>query len=161
MTTLFVTADDRTGAFECGGIIAGDGFTVPTGPHATSDVCCVVDIDTRQIDADDAALKICQAHDNDATYRAHKMDAGLRGNWAQEVYALAERGLKIAIVPSFPDAGRRCKDGVVYIYDQPVLDSPFGQDPLTAPISNRPIEVLEHFNCIHDNIVIWDANDTP
>lgn len=160
-TTLFVTADDRTGAFECGGIIAGEGFAVPTGPHAKSDVCCVVDIDTRQIEANDAAARIREAHRTEATYRAHKMDAGLRGNWAQEVFALAEQGHNIAIVPSFPDAGRRCKDGVVYIYDQPVLDSPFGQDPLTAPISNRPIEVLEHFSCLHDNIVIWDANDTP
>ena len=160
-TTLFVTADDRTGAFECGGIIAGDQFPVPTGPNATSNICCVVDIDTRQIAANDAALKIHQAHSNETIHRAHKMDAGLRGNWAHEAFVLAENGHKIAIVPSFPDAGRRCKDGVVYINDLPVLESPFGQDPLTAPISNRPIDVLEHTKCVHDNIVIWDANDTP
>jgi uncharacterized protein YgbK (DUF1537 family) len=83
----------------------------------------------------------------------------LRGNWAYEVRALADLGHRVAVVPSFPDAGRRCHHGVVYIDDVPVLDSPFGQDPLTAPVSNRPMDVIEEAGCVHANVVVWDAND--
>ena len=85
------------------------------------------------------------------------MDAGLRGNWPHEIHALVELGYRVAVVPSFPDAGRRCKDGIVYIQDVPVLESPFGADPLTAPCSSRPMEVLEEANCIFDEVVVWDA----
>ncbi len=90
--------------------------------------------------------------------RAHKMDAGLRGNWPFEIEVMLEAGYKVAVVCSFPDAGRRCLDGVVYIHDLPVLESVFGADPLNAPISSRPAEVLEHSG-VRGDVVVWDAND--
>jgi uncharacterized protein YgbK (DUF1537 family) len=86
------------------------------------------------------------------------MDAGLRGNWAYEIQVLLDAGYPVAVVCSFPDAGRRCKDGVVYIHDLPVLDSVFGEDPLNAPVSSRPAEVLEHCG-VKGDVVVWDADN--
>jgi uncharacterized protein YgbK (DUF1537 family) len=159
MQELFVTADDRTGSLECGGIIANDQFAVPVGPAAQSDICCVVDTASRHISPDDAKEVILDVHQREARHRCHKMDAGLRGNWPYEIMALHELGYAVAVVPSFPDAGRRCKDGIVYIQDVPVLESPFGQDPLSAPCSSRPDEVMEEAGCSGGDVVIWDAND--
>ena len=156
---LFVTADDRTGSLEIGGIIAAEGHPVPVGPNADDDRCCVVDLVSRHITSEQAFLTVLKAHQRRASYRSHKMDAGLRGNWPHEIHALVELGYRVAVVPSFPDAGRRCKDGVVYIQDVPVLDSPFGSDPLTAPCSSRPVEVLEEAKCTFNEVVVWDAND--
>ncbi|MCY4094580.1 MAG: hypothetical protein OXG05_05555 [Gammaproteobacteria bacterium] len=156
---LFITADDRTGSLEIGGTIAVEEKPVPVGPHADDRLCSVVDLASRHISPEHALLRVLEAHQRRAKYRSHKMDAGLRGNWPHEIHALVELGYHVAVVPSFPDAGRRCKDGIVYIQDVPVLDSPFGADPLTAPCSSKPIEVLEEANCIFKEVVIWDAND--
>lgn len=156
---LFVTADDRTGALEIGGIVANDDFSVPVGVSAATGKCCVVDIASRHVAPETAYKRMREAHSTEAKHRCHKMDAGMRGRWPHEVRALVDMGHRIAVVPSFPDAGRRCKDGVVYIFDEPVLDSPFGSDPLSAPCSNKPIEVLEDADCLTDAIEVWDAND--
>lgn len=156
---LFITADDRTGSLEIGGIIASEGNPVPVGPLADDPQCCVVDLASRHNSSEAAFIKVLEAHQRKADYRCHKMDAGLRGNWPHEIHALVELGYRVAVVPSFPDAGRRCKDGIVYIQDVPVLESPFGADPLTAPCSSRPMEVLEEANCIFDEVLVWDAND--
>ena len=72
---------------------------------------------------------------------------------------MLQLGHPVAVVPSFPDAGRRCLDGVVYVDDVPVLESPFGKDPLTAPLGSRPMEILESTGCADGNVVVWDAND--
>ena len=156
---IFITADDRTGSLEIGGIIASEESTVPVGPLADDRRCCVVDVASRHIEPEQALLRVLEAHERHASFHSHKMDAGLRGNWPYEIHALVELGYRVAVVPSFPDAGRRCKDGIVYIQDVPVLDSPFGADPLTAPCSSKPIEVLEEANCVFEEVVIWDAND--
>ena len=157
--TLFVTSDDRTGALEIAGTVANTQFSVPCGPHADDDTCCVVDIASRHLDSEAAQRQAATAHARSARYRCHKIDSGLRGNWPFEVRGLLQLGHGVAVVPSFPDAGRRCVDGVVYVDDVPVLESPFGKDPLTAPLSSRPMEVLEATGCADGDVVVWDAND--
>ena len=157
--SVFITADDRTGAFEIGGLLATENMSIPVGREAFDPPCSVVDIDTRHRYEEDAMERMTSAHSAPALHRCHKMDAGLRGNWPFEVKALVELDYKIAIVPSFPDAGRICKDGVVYINGQTVLDSPFGADPFSAPVSSKPIEVLEATECMSPEIEIWDASD--
>ena len=157
--TLFITSDDRTGALEIAGTVANARFSVPCGPYADNDDCCVVDIASRHLDPVAAQRQAAVAHARNARYRCHKIDSGLRGNWPFEVKGLLQLGHPVAVVPSFPDAGRRCLDGVVYVDDVPVLESPFGKDPLTAPLSNRPMEILESTGCADGDVVVWDAND--
>ena len=140
-------------------MLASADRTVPVGPDAFSDVCSVVDLDCRHVNSDVAIERVVNLHKRPSEHRCHKMDAGLRGNWPHECLAFVELGYKVAVVPSFPDAGRRCDQGVVYIDDVPLLDSPFGSDPLSAPCSSRPVDVMEEAGCVHDDIVVWDAND--
>ncbi|MEM7078616.1 MAG: four-carbon acid sugar kinase family protein [Pseudomonadota bacterium] len=158
MTKILLSADDRTGALEIGGLVADGGTSVPVGPNARDATCCVIDIATRHLAPAQAQACMVDLLRINATHRAHKMDAGLRGNWTHEIAVLLEAGYRVAVVCSFPDAGRRCKDGVVYIHDLPVLESVFGQDPLNAPISSRPADVLEH-DGVRGDWVVWDAND--
>ena len=157
--TLFITSDDRTGALEIAGTVANAQFSVPCGTHADNETCCVVDIASRHLDLAAAQRQAATAHARSARYRCHKIDSGLRGNWPFEVKGLLQLGHRVAVVPSFPDAGRRCVGGVVYVDDVPVLESPFGKDPLTAPLSNRPLEILEIAGCADGDVVVWDAND--
>ena len=156
---LLASADDRTGSLEVGGIVGTPTEPVPVGPNADHERCCVVDTASRHLTPEAAFEKVLNVHQRTADYRCHKMDAGLRGNWPHEIHALVELGYRVAVVPSFPDAGRQCRNGVVYIQGVPVLESPFGSDPLTAPCSSRPLEVLEEAGCIFDEVVVWDADN--
>ena len=155
---ILLSADDRTGALEIGGLIGSQQHPVPVGPQARDRNCCIVDISSRHLEVDAAKRRMQALLNLQATHRAHKMDAGLRGNWPHEVQVLLDNGYKVAVLCSFPDANRRCRDGVVYIHDVPVLESVFGQDPLNRPVSSRPAEVLEHFGIV-GNVEVWDADN--
>lgn len=155
---FFITADDRTGALEIGGVLASKHQSIAVGPSADDPVQCVVDIDSRHLDPSTATSRMLDVHQDPAKFRAHKMDSGLRGNWTHESRALVELGFRVAVVPSYPSAGRRCDDGVVYIDDVLLLDSPFGSDPFSAPCSNKPIDVLEVDGCLCNEIEVWNAN---
>ncbi len=154
---LLVTGDDRTGCLEIGGVLASQDFHVPVGPNADDPGVCVVDIDSRHVRPPEAAERMFAIHQRQASARCHKMDSGLRGNWPHEVRALVELGHRVAVVPSYPDAGRVCREGVVYIHDVLLLDSPFGADPLSAPCSNKPVDVLKEAGCLFDEVEVWDA----
>lgn len=159
MTThVLLSADDRTGALEIGGLVADPQTPVPVGPSVESERCCVVDIGSRHLTREDAQARMAEIVARPADHRAHKMDAGLRGNWALEIEVLLQAGFKVAVICAFPDAGRVCRDGVVYIHGLPVLESVFGNDPLNRPVSSRPAEVLEHYGVTGD-WVVWDAAD--
>ena len=68
------------------------------------------------------------------------MDSGLRGNWAQEVAALLGAGHRVGVIASYPDAGRRCRGGTVYVHGVPVAEGPLGRDPRNPLPSSRPEE---------------------
>ena len=155
---LLVTADDRTGALEIGGVVANREFSVPVGITPVQANCSVVDVDTRQVSANLAYERMYDLGRFPSSYRCHKMDSGLRGNWPAEIKALLDLGHAVGIIPGYPEAGRRCIDGVVYIDDVPLLESPFGADPLTAPYSNRPIEVLEDAGVTSGDFVLFNAD---
>lgn len=163
MLELLITADDRTGALETGGACADLGFEVrlTTAPD-TSDDCAVVDLDSRHCTADEASRRIGAVHRVDARFRCHKMDSGLRGNWPREVAALIALGRRVGILASFPDAGRRCDAGTVYIRDVPVAESPFGRDPRNRLLSSRPLDYLRGAGCgnalADGSLVVLDAN---
>ncbi|MDE0040275.1 MAG: hypothetical protein OXU77_22335 [Gammaproteobacteria bacterium] len=160
---LLITADDRTGALETGGACADLGFEVrlTTAPDATDD-CAVIDLDSRHCPAVEAAGRIGEAHRLAARFRCHKMDSGLRGNWAHETASLIALGRRVGILASFPDAGRRCDGGTVFIRDVPVAESPFGRDPRNRLLSSRPIDYLLAAGCENaladGRLVVLDAN---
>ena len=160
---LLITADDRTGALETGGACADLGFDVRlTAAPGVTDDCAVIDLDSRHCSAVEAARRIAEAHRLAACFRCHKMDSGLRGNWAHEVASLIAQGRRVGVLASFPDAGRRCDDGTVYIRDVPVAESPFGRDPRNRLVSSRPIDHLRAAGCgnaLADGaLVVLDAN---
>lgn len=157
-THVLLSADDRTGALEIGGLVADALTTIPVGPNVESERCCVVDIASRHLSKEDAQARMAELVARPADHRAHKMDAGLRGNWAYEIEVLLDAGYKAAVICAFPDAGRLCKDGIVYIHGLPVLESVFANDPLNMPVSSMPAEVLEHAGVTGD-WVVWDAKD--
>ncbi len=161
---LLITADDRTGALETGGVCADLGFGVRlTNAPCGADDCAVVDIDSRHCQPREAARRIALVHRREARFRGHKMDSGLRGNWAHEVAALLAPGRRVAVLASYPDAGRRCDGGTVFIHDVPVADSPFGHDPRNRLLSSRPVDYLRAAGCApalaNGDLVVLDAND--
>ena len=158
---LFVTADDRTGSFEIGGVIANQAFTVPVGVTIEDRKCSVVDVNTRHVQANEALDIMLNHKTPQGAKRCHKMDAGMRGNWPHEIRALLNQGHAVGIVPGFPAAGRRCIEGTIYIDDVPLLDSPFGADPLSAPCSSKPLEVMEEAGLTAGDFVLYDAESEP
>ena len=161
---LLITADDRTGALEVGGACAAQGFDVclapaPSGQHD----CALLDLASRHARPAEAARRIVAAHAHAARFRCHKMDSGLRGNWAHEVAALLARGHRVGVLPSFPDAGRRCEGGRVFIHDVPLLETPFGRDPRSRLFSNRPADYLRAAGCAEalraGRVTVLDAAD--
>ena len=162
--TLLITADDRTGALEAGGACAELGFdvTFAATPTAKAD-CAVVDLNSRHCERGAAMRRMAVAANHPARFSCHKMDSGLRGNWAFEVAALIATGRRIAVLASFPDAGRRCIDGTVFIEDLAVTDSAFGRDPRNRLRSSRPADYLKAAGCAtalgREEVVVLDAGD--
>ena len=161
---LLITADDRTGALEAGGACAALGFRarLASTPDASAD-CALIDLASRHCAPAEAATGILAAHNRPARFRCHKMDSGLRGNWAHEVAALLAAGHRVGLLASFPDAGRRCHRGSVFIHDVPVLETAFGKDPRSRLISNRPVDYLRAAGCdaalARADVVVLNAND--
>jgi len=161
---LLVTADDRTGALEVGGGIADLGFTVRLAQTpARQDDCLLLDVASRHVDGAEAGRRVAAAHRHAARHRCHKMDSGLRGNWAHEVAALLGAGHRVGVIASYPDAGRRCRDGTVYVHGVPVAEGPLGRDPRNPLPSSRPADYLRAAGCgdaLRDgSVVVLDADD--
>lgn len=161
---LLITADDRTGVLEAGGACAALGFEVRFGTAPRDgDDCTLLDIDSRHRASGEAAARTVRAHRHAARFRCHKMDSGLRGNWPHEVAALLATGRRIGVLASFPDAGRRCVDGTVFIHGVPVAETAFGRDPRNRVTSSRPEDCLRAAGCGpalgRRDLVVFDAGD--
>ena len=117
MTQWQVAADDRTGAYELAGLLAGpDGIRVSVGEPSDAGV---VDIATRTLDP---AVAISVASQLPVEgWLGHKIDSTLRGNWAAEVRARRmASGRRLIVLPAWPDMGRTCVAGVVKLFEEPV-----------------------------------------
>ena len=141
------------------GTIADEGFSVTAGSEITGGDCLVVDLRTRHASPTAAAQCVRNVHQTAARARCHKIDSVLRGNWPHEVKALVDMGFAIDVVPSFPDAGRRCRRGVVYVNDVPVAESTSAGDPLNPIKSSRPMELLRAAGCADRDVRVIDADD--
>lgn len=161
---LLVTADDRTGALEVGGAIADLGFAARLArAPACDDDCLLMDVASRHVEGAEAGRAVVAAHSHPARHRCHKMDSGLRGNWAHEVAALLGAGHRVGVIASYPDAGRRCRDGTVYMHGVPVAEGPLGRDPRNPLPSSRPADYLRAAGCGDalrvGNVAVLDADD--
>ncbi len=138
-----VVADDRTGALETAGACADVGFESVVVPYRDDVVlradCVVVDLASRHLPSDEAALRARSA----PAAAAHKIDSSLRGNWAHELVARhGALGRPVLVVPAFPAAGRTCRDGIVRIDGRPVADGAAREDARTPVRSSRPADHL-------------------
>lgn len=123
----WVTADDRTGAFEIAAMLAGEGspVQVSTYPDLTGDV---VDLGSRPLAQAEASRRAAmvrtdgaESGDVAATWHAHKIDSLLRGNWPHEIRARARVVRRAPVViAAWPAMGRTCVGGVVLVHGEPV-----------------------------------------
>lgn len=143
---LHVVADDRTGALEVAAALAdrgigGDaGVVVAAWPSFPDSDVCVVDLASRHLSAEEAALRAATLPFESA---AHKIDSTLRGNWAHELVARhAASAVPVLVVPALPALGRVCIAGEVRVDGKPVHLGVAADDVRAGVSSSRPAEHL-------------------
>lgn len=137
-----MAADDRTGAWETAAALAdaGAGPTeVVVWPAAPSGPIGVIDIGTRHLPPAEARARVASMPPTGRT--GHKIDSTLRGNWPEELAALAAAA-PVLVIPALPRLGRTCVDGVVLDHGRPVHDSSAGSDVRRRVTTSRPAESL-------------------
>lgn len=150
---LLIIADDFTGALDTGVQFAARGIRtrVVVGANAKltqqdTDVL-VVDTETRHLPAAQAYAAVeglvQRAKRAGFAYLYKKTDSALRGNVGAELAALlnASGSRQLVFLPAFPQMNRVTKNGVQYIDDIPVTESPFGVDPF-EPVRHAAITDL-------------------
>ena len=75
---LVLSADDRTGALEIGGLIAHPDHPIPVGPAAEQADCRVIDIASRHLSAQGAKDRMQQLLNLPATHRAQRRGSAAR-----------------------------------------------------------------------------------
>ncbi|MFJ2555781.1 MULTISPECIES: four-carbon acid sugar kinase family protein [unclassified Streptomyces] len=138
---VLALADDLSGAAETAAALRRPA-RILLGPAATErpapGEALVVDLDTRQLDAEPAASAVREAvRGADAsTVLIKKTDSLLRGNLAAETAAYAEGAAALVIAPALPVAGRTVRDGVVHLHGTPLhATDAWRAEPLPAPLS--------------------------
>ncbi len=140
---LLALADDVTGALEVGALLEAPVFL---DAEAGCPGRCVIDTETRHLEAADSAGKIlkCVRHRQpDLIYK--KTDSTLRGNIGAELAALAnvypER--ELIFLPAYPAMGRTVVQGELLVHGVPVHLSDFAADPLN-PVTSSTVSALFH-----------------
>ena len=174
-TRWLVAADDRTGAFDAAGELASGLGPVAIrcmdtdAPDLADLDGVVVDLGTRHMPPERAAAIAGAVPFADRTWSAHKIDSQLRGNWATELVARHRTtGVRVLVVPAWPELHRVCVDGVVCVNGTPVADGPAGHDPRSPVRSSRPAEHLRSAGatdvtavCATDDLDAWLAGTSP
>ena len=140
---LLVAADDRTGAFEAAAALADQGVgpvPVTAWPEVTTDSpFAVVDLACRHLSPGEAAERAAGLVS--ATFRVHKTDSTLRGNWSDELVARSI-DQPVLLVPALPSLGRTCAGGIVLESGRPVNEGGGGTDVRRRVLTARPSEAL-------------------
>ncbi|GAB2969575.1 four-carbon acid sugar kinase family protein [Streptomyces pseudoechinosporeus] len=116
---VLALADDLSGAAETAAALGLPGRILlgpPTAPTPEGEAV-VLDLDTRQLTADEAARAVRDVMayaDGDLVLK--KVDSLLRGNLASETAAYAEGAAGVVIAPAVPVAGRTVRDGIVHLH---------------------------------------------
>lgn len=141
MILLLIIADDFTGALDTGVQFAAYGIPtrVIVGEDTDFSACqvpvLVVDTETRHLPPETAASVVTNLTKNavrsGVRFLYKKTDSALRGNVGAELAALFEASetRQLHFVPAFPQIGRTTRNGILYIGDVAVAESPFGSDP--------------------------------
>ncbi|MFD3915981.1 four-carbon acid sugar kinase family protein [Streptomyces sp. NPDC058603] len=122
---VLALADDLSGAAETAVALRLPGRIVlgpaPAAPPAEGEAL-VLDLDTRQLPAEEAARIVREAVRGaaDGTVLIKKTDSLLRGNLAAEAAAYARGAAGLVIAPALPVAGRTVRDGVVHLRGTPL-----------------------------------------
>ncbi|GAA2649162.1 four-carbon acid sugar kinase family protein [Streptomyces vastus] len=116
---VLALADDLSGAAETAAALGLPGRILlgpPTAPTPEGKAV-VLDLDTRQLTADEAARAVRDVMPYaDGGLVLKKADSLLRGNFASETAAYAEGATGVVIAPAVPVAGRTVHDGVVHLH---------------------------------------------
>lgn len=123
--TMFILADDLSGAADCAVRAAGAGLSsvvlIDPSARVQADVIAV-DADTRELPPGEAAVASAASWRTRAapgTLFYKKIDSTLRGNFAAEMRALDGAGVAI-VAPAFPGTGRTVRDGRVRVGGVPL-----------------------------------------
>lgn len=129
--SLTIVADDLTGACDTGALFAGGGAVTvdvwPCRPRAGG--VCVVDTESRGLDAQDAAARVGAVAGAGAHFK--KIDSTLRGRIGAEIDALmaATRATTALVCPALPTQGRQVVERVLTVDGVPVAETAHAQDP--------------------------------
>lgn len=151
MIELLVVADDITGALDTGAQFARHGYRIYVSPleHASAlpagglDVL-VVDTESRHLPPVQAAERVLRAVTaGGARVYYKKTDSTLRGNIGAELEAMlrASKRDAVAYLPSYPDAGRVVRQGVLRVDGIPLEETEYARDPLN-PVRTSSIAKL-------------------
>lgn len=138
MTQWIIVADDLTGACDAGAAFAACGLETVVAFHAAfaPDVqVLVLNSESRGLPEAAAVRAVEDVFAPAAMWIEHarvfkKMDSTLRGHPAAELRALMRLvgADKALVAPSFPEQGRTVIEGRVLVGDQPIEETPFGEE---------------------------------
>ena len=161
MASVFVIADDYTGALDTGAQFAASGASVyvttidnitdADAPDLFDQACdydvYVVDAESRHLPPNLAAGRVRMlawaAFQLGFSYYYKKTDSALRGNIGAELAAMIEANgdASLAFVPAYPKSARVTINGIQYIGGIPLAESVFAQDP-HSPVKYSRIESI-------------------
>lgn len=138
-----VIADDFTGANDTGIQFLKAGYKASVLLDASAipsitgeDVVAVVDTESRNVPAKEAAIRLETVAAHIAPLRGRtivykKVDSTLRGNIAAETAVLRDtlHFPVTAFTPAYPKNGRTAKDGLLFLDGVPVVETEMGKDP--------------------------------
>ena len=176
---IAVVADDLTGAAELGGIGLRYNLNVEVALEVNSSTkadLLIVATDTRSGSEQDAIAemtKVSQAvADLSPDLIFKKVDSVLRGHVLAELNAqldTLEQNTAL-LVPANPALGRAIKNGTYYVYDKPIAETGFKDDPEFPVKSSSVVEMLKaepssvqvanHQEIFEKRIVVGEASDT-
>jgi 4-hydroxythreonine-4-phosphate dehydrogenase len=125
MTALVIHADDLTGAAETAALfrrVSPDGSALQL--HSGTPACglTVIDLDTRQLSADEAERRARTALATTGVPLFTKLDSMLRGNYTAHLRALDPSEHPVVLTPALPAAGRCVVNGRLLLRDRAPID---------------------------------------
>ena len=175
MLKLLVIADDFTGALDTGVQFSNYGISTLVTTNKSIDYqklektvdVLVIDTESRYLSSEDSYRVVTDitlnANRYNIDYIYKKVDSALRGNISSEIKALLDAfsGIKVPMVPAFPDVNRIVRQGRLMIDGVPVSESVFANDPYEPVKESDILKRLQYEENISGNLVISKDVDYP